>query len=31
MLDEELMAAIKQGTKEVKEGKTIPIDKALKD
>ena len=29
VLDEELMAAIKQGTKEVNAGKTIPVEKAL--
>ena len=31
MLDEKLMTAIKKGNKEVKAGKTIPIEKALKD
>ncbi len=31
MLDNELMEALEQGTKEVKAGKTIPIEKALED
>ncbi len=31
MLDDEMMAAIRQGDREVREGKTIPIAKALDD
>jgi antitoxin (DNA-binding transcriptional repressor) of toxin-antitoxin stability system len=31
MLDEELVEAIKQGTKEVKTGKTIPIEKIFEE
>jgi hypothetical protein len=31
MMDDELMEAIEQGTREVAQGKTIPIEEALKD